>query len=291
MKLKIKKSEITFNIVNAAILSLLVVACIYPLWYVLVSSFSAGEAVTSGKVTIWPVGFNFKAYKQTFSMDNIGISYLNTVFYSVVGTGLSMMLTILAAYPLAKSRLRGRKWMMLMVTFTMWFSAGMMPTYVIYSGLGLLDTRTGVLLSGLISVFNLIVMRTGFMGVPDSLEESMKLDGASDFRILMSCYVPLAIPTIMTLTLYYFVARWNSYLWPMIILKDDTKVPLQVLLKKLIVEMTGLLENMDNADYSTISQETVVYSTIVIAVAPMLAIYPFVQKFFVKGVAVGAVKG
>lgn len=289
--MKTKKVCSMFDICNTIVLAILVVVCLYPLWYVIIASFSEGTAVSVGKVSILPVGFNFKAYKQTFAMEGIGISYLNTIFYSVVGTILSIVFTVLAAYPLAKQRLRGRKIMTIMVTFTMWFSAGMIPTYLVFLNLNLLDTRTGVLLCGMIDVFNLIIMRTGFMGVPDSLEESMKLDGASDFTILTKCYVPLAIPTIMTISLYYFVARWNSYLWPMILLRDDTKIPLQVLLKKLIVEMTGLFENADNADLSTISQETVLYSTIVIAVAPMLAVYPFVQRFFVKGMTIGAVKG
>ena len=134
-------------------------------------------------------------------------------------------------------------------------------------------------------------MRTAFKGVPDSLEESMKLDGASDFQILLKCYLPLTVPTLMTLVLYYFVIRWNSYFWAMILLKDESKIPLQVLLKKLVVEMSGLFENMDNTDYNSVSQETLVYATMVIAVAPMLILYPFIQKFFVKGVTVGAVKG
>ena len=202
---------------------------------------------------------------------------------------LSMVLTILGGYALSKKRLRGRKFFTLFITFTMWFSAGMMPTYIIYKTLGLINTRIGVLMQGAVSTFYVIIMRTAFESVPESLEESMLIDGANDFQILLHTYLPLSVPTLMTLMLYYFVGRWNSYFWPMIILQDETKAPLQVILKKLIVEMNGLFDN--GVDITTMSKETVVYATMVIAVAPMLILYPFIQKFFIKGVMVGAVKG
>lgn len=199
MKRKKTKGEIVFNIFNFIVMTLAVGICLYPLWYVLIGSFSNGLAISTGKVTLWPVGFNFKAYEQAFSQPYMGVSYLNTIFYSVVGTGISMTLTALGAYPLSKKRLAGRKLITLFVTFTMWFSAGMMPTYIILRTYGLLDTRLGVLLHGAVSTFYVIIMRTAFEGVPDSLEESMKIDGASDFQIFFHTYLPLTVPTLMTL--------------------------------------------------------------------------------------------
>lgn len=285
------KGDLIFDICNYSLMAILMIICIYPLWYVTIGSFSSAAEVSMGNVVIWPKGFNIDAYKQTLSTDNIITSYLNTIYYAVVGTSLSMIFTVLGAYPISKSRLNGRKFFTVFFSISMWFSAGLMPSYVIYNMLGLIDTRTGVLMSGLLSTFNLIIMRTAFQGVPESLEESMKLDGASDSQILIHCYLPLTIPTFMTLVLFYFVSRWNTYFWPMIILKDNAKIPLQVILKKLVVEMQGLYENMEGQDITKISQETMVYATMVVAVAPMLILYPFIQRFFVKGVTVGAVKG
>lgn len=284
--------EKIFTVVNGLIMLLAVFFALYPLWYVLVSSFSEPVAVTSGKVFLWPVGFTTASYKKAlFDTPYVLSSYLNTIFYAVVGTSMSMILTMLGAYGLSKKRLHGRKFLTIYVTFTMWFAAGMIPSYIIYRMLGLLDTRLGVLCSGLMNTFNLIIMRTAYQNVPESLEESMKLDGASDFQVLFNCYIPLCVPTIMTLVLYYFVARWNTYLWPMIILSTETKVPLQVVLRKLIVEMTGLFDNSADVDVGTMSKETIIYATMIIAVVPMLILYPFIQRFFVKGVVVGAVKG
>lgn len=291
MKRKSSIGEKIFTLINGLIMLFAVVTALYPMWYVLVASFSDPTAVSIGKVTLWIKGFTLASYQKTFATPYIGSSYLNTIFYAVVGTTLSMILTIFGAYALSKKRLHGRSFLMFFISFTMWFGAGMIPSYITYRMLGLLDTRMGVLLSGILNTFYVIMMRTAFESVPDSLEESMKLDGATDFQVLFNCYIPLCVPTIMTLVLYYFVGRWNTYLWPMIILKDETKVPLQVVLKKLIVEMSGLFDQSADVDVSSMSKETIVYSTMIIAVVPMLVMYPFIQKFFVKGVVVGAVKG
>ncbi len=292
--MKIKKSfgEHVFDISLYLITLIAMFLCLYPLWYVLVASFSNGKLVAQGEVTFWIKDFNFDAYKKAFATPYIGSSYLMTLYYSVFGVILSMGLTMLGAYPLSKKRLRGRKFFNIMITVTMWFAAGLLPTYITFRTYGLLDTTLGVLLHGAISPFYLIIMRNGFEGVPDALEESMRLDGASDIQIFWHVYIPLSIPTIMTLTLYYFVARWNTYFWPMVILTDERLVPLQVILKKLVVDMNVSAENLATRDVaSTISQETMVFSTIIIAVVPMLILYPFIQRFFVKGITVGAVKG
>ena len=291
MKIKATKGSIIFDTVNFLIMTAAVLVCLYPLWYVLVASFSDGNLVSQGKVTFWVEGFNIDAYKKALETPHMGEAYVNTIFYSVVGVILSMIFTALGAYPLSKKRLHGRKIITLFITFTMWFNAGLMPSFITYRAYGLLDTRLGVLASGLVSTFYVMIMRNSFEAVPEALEESMKLDGASDFKVFWHIYLPLCVPTLMTLTLYYFVQRWNTYFWPMIILQDESLVPLQVILKKLVVDMSGLYENMNDTDVTSITKENMVYATMMLAVVPMLVLYPFIQKFFVKGITVGAVKG
>lgn len=291
MTMKKAKGDKIFDIINYTLMALVVFITLYPLWYVVVASFSSGTAVTKGDVVFWIKDFSLSAYKKTLTAPNIGTSYLNTIFYAFVGTAVSMIFTVLGGYVLSKKRLWGRKVITLFVMFTMWFGAGMMPNYILMSNLNLLDTRLGVILFGAVSTFYVILMKSFFESIPESMEESAKIDGADDFTVLFKIYLPLSTASLMTISLYYFVARWNSYFWPMILLTDETKIPLQVVLKKMLVEMTGLYENSSNMDLSVTSKETMVYSTMVIAVVPMLLIYPFVQKFFVKGIMLGAVKG
>ncbi|MBQ7574191.1 MAG: carbohydrate ABC transporter permease [Clostridia bacterium] len=290
--MKMSNSEKTANIVIYLIMFVMVLVVLYPMWYILIASFSGAAEVSAGNVILKVHDFNMGAYKRVFAMNGIAKAYFNTIFYTVFGTLLSISLTILGGYALSKSRLYGRRGLLLFITFTMWFNAGMMPTYLTYQTLNLVNTRMGILLCGAVSTFYVIIMRTCFEAIPDSMEESAKLDGANDFQILCSVYLPLAKPTIMTLVLYYMVSRWNGYFWSMILLKDDNLIPLQVVLKKLIVTMSGLYDNgSTNADTTQTSAETVVYATIVIAAAPMLLVYPFIQRFFAKGIMVGAVKG
>ncbi len=292
MKKRLKKTITPFNIFLFLIMAFWLIVCIYPLWYVVVASFSNPAIVSGGKPMFWIEGFNLTSYIKTLERPYLLSSYANTIFYSVFGTMISLFLTVLGAYPLSKKRLHGRHIFLFIISFTMWFHAGMMPTYLNFRNLGLLDSRWAILLQGAVSTFNVIIMRTAFEGVPDAIEESMKMDGANDLQVLIHAYIPLTIPTFMTLTLYYFVGRWNSYFWPMLLVKEETKAPLQVILRGLIVEMTAVFENADNVDIVTnMSKETVVYSTIVIATIPMLILFPFIQKYFVKGVTVGAVKG
>lgn len=284
-------SDIIFNVFNYTFMIVIVIITVFPIWHVVVASFSSPNAVSTGRVSLLPMEFNFNAYKSILSDKNIWIGYGNTVFYSFVGTALSMALTMLGGYSLSKTRLRGRKFLMIMVTVTMWFGAGTMPTFLNYKELGLLDKRLGLLLCGAISSFNVILMRTYFESIPNEIEESAKIDGASDFCTFWKIYTPLSMAALLTITLYYFVGRWNSYLWASILLKDESKIPLQVILQKYVVEMNQVLENGANIDYTTTSRETFTYAIMVIATLPMIVIYPFIQKFFVKGVMVGAVKG
>jgi len=280
-----------FNSINYIIMLIFVFITLYPIWYILIASLSSSSQVLSGNVMWWFKDFTLDTYKTVFNTKNIWTSYGNTIFYSVVGTALSMVITALGAYSLSKKRIEFRRSLMLFILVSMWFSPGMMPTYLNFSDLGLLDTRIGVLLCGAVSAFNFVLLRTFFESVPQSLEEAAKLDGASDFKTFYMVFIPLSVPALMTITLYYFVGRWNSYFWSMIMLSDETKIPLQVLLKKLVVEMSALNSEKGSVDYTVMSRETMIYAMMVIAVLPMLVIYPFVEKFFVKGIMLGSVKG
>ena len=285
------KGENVFAICNYIFMVILAFTMVYPIWYVLIASFSSGAAVNSGRVFFLIKDFTLEAYRQILATKNLLNSYLNTVFYSVAGTALSMALTTTAAFGLSRKNFPFKKQITLLFMFTMWFSAGMMPTYLNIRNLGLLDTRVGILLMGAISTWNLMLMRSFFDSIPAEMDESAKLDGATDTQIFKYIYLPLSKAALMTIALYYFVGRWNAYFWSMLILSDEKKIPLQVVLKKLIVEMNTNFSESANIDYTVTSRETFVFATIMISVIPMMILCPFIQKYFVKGIRIGAVKG
>ncbi len=286
-----KKStgEWIFTIINYTLITAGALLAIYPFVYVLVASLSSGDAVTAGEVWLIPKGFQLGAYEEVFQLDSIWVSYGNALFYTVFGTMFSLVITICGAYTLSKKRLVGRRFFNYMVLFTMWFNPGMVPHYLNFKSLGLYNQRLAVIVAFAVLAFYVILMRTYFESIPDSLEEAASIDGASDLYILFKVYLPMAIPAIATISLYYAVIRWNGFLWSMILLRDSSKVPLQVWLKKLIVEMN--MEAQDGVDMGQYNREVMIYATIVIAVLPMLALYPFIQRFFIKGIMVGAIKG
>lgn len=285
------KGEKIFGVFNILIMLFIMFITLYPLWYVFIASFSNPLAVATGDVTFLPKGFELASYERVFSMDNIWISYGNTVFYAFAGTAVNMLLSTMGAYALSKKRLAGRKLFMFLILLTMWFNAGMMPTFLNFQNLGLYDSRIGILLCYAINTFYVIMLRTYFENVPESMEESAKMDGANDWHIFGRIYLPLSVPALVTVTLYYFVGRWNSYFWQMLLLRDQNKVPLQVLLRRLIVEVRYTMTEYADVSASVMTENTIVYATIVVAVVPMLLIFPFAQKYFVKGIMVGAIKG
>lgn len=294
-KNKIKRSigEMIFDSFNIFLMILIGFVTLYPFWYVLVAAMADPTDVITGKVMMWfgPGGINLSAYQKVLGLKSIWIAYANTIFYAIVGTAASLVVTVFTAYPLAKKRMHGRVIVTLIMLISMWFKAGMMPRFLNFKALGLLDNRWGIIIGFVVTPFYVILMRSYFQnGIPDSLEESARIDGASDWIILFKIFMPLSVPALMTIGLYYFVGRWNSYFWAMILIRDPNKIPLQVILRKLIVETTMTQET--DVDYQTdYNEQTIIYSTIVVAVVPMLTLYPFIQKFFVKGIMIGAVKG
>ena len=288
--MKRSKGENVFNVINIIALTMISVVMLYPFLYVVGASLSDPDEVAAGAVWLMPKGITLSSYLEVLNYKGIWMAYGNTLFYVVAGTLISMVVTMCGAYPLSKRRLRGGGIITFLVAFTMWFNAGMIPTYLNLKDLHLLNSRIGILVFGCVSAFYVFIMRTYFASIPDSLEESARIDGANDWRIMVQIYLPLSIPCIATLTLYYIVDRWNGYFWAMILLKDESKIPLQVLLNKLIVQ-SGLSGETDMTTDSTFNQQTLVYTTIVVSVLPVLCAYPFLQKYFVKGVMVGAIKG
>lgn len=275
------------------ILSLLLVIVLYPLIYIFSSSFSSPAAVTSGRVWLWPVEFSLKGYAQLIDNPKIITGYANSLLYTAVGTLISVGLTIMIAYPLARKTFKGRNVLMMLVTFTLLFTGGLIPTYLVVKQMGLIDTRWALLIPNAIWVWQVIIARTFFQtSIPDELIDSSEIDGCSDLRFMWSVVIPLSKPIIAVLFLMYAVGQWNAYFDALIYLKTAQLFPLQLILRSIII-----LNNSSNAtDALKLVErqqlaELLKYSLIVVATIPVLTIYPFVQRYFVQGMLVGSVKG
>lgn len=293
-KVKISRGERIFGISNIILLTLFSVACLYPFWYVIVASFSEASLLMSHPEAIMlPVGWSTKAYEYVFETKTIWTGYLNTIFYVGVGTAINIFMTLLAAYFLSRRNLPGKTVLTILIMFTMYFSGGMIPGYLNIQDLGLYNTRWALLLPGALNTFNLIIMRTAMSGIDASLEESAMLDGAGHMTIMWKILVPLTKATIAVLVLYYGVAHWNSWFPAFIYLDSDAKgkamQPLQIVLRRILIlsDMT----DTGGAEDAAMLSETIKYATIIVSTVPILALYPFLQKYFTKGVMVGAVKG
>ena len=282
-----------FDVLNYALLFVLTVVFLYPLWYVLVGSISDPVRLFMHNGLLWrPLGFSLHGYRTMLQNPNVGIGYANTIFYVVVGTVLSIFFSCLGAYTLSRPKLMFKKLFTLLMVFTIYFSGGMIPKFLVVKGVGLYNTRMAVILPGVISTWNMIVMRTSFRAIPQSLEESARLDGAGDFTILFRIIVPCAKATIAVMVLYYAVAQWNGWFDAMIYLQDRSKFPLQLFLREILLININNANNAAGNDASDVLYlDTLVkYAMIIISTVPILCIYPFVQKYFMKGVMMGSIK-
>ena len=283
----------TFKIVNAFLLILFAFCCLAPMLHVLSSSISDPIALTRDQgfhlLPVFPL--NLSGYKTVLSYRNIAVGYGNTLFYVTLGTALNLLLTTLAAYVLSNKRFAPRNKIMLLMAFTMLFNGGMIPNYMLVRNLGLIDSRLAVLLPGAFSVFNLVIMRTAFSEIPASLEESARLDGANDLQILLRIIIPVSKATVAVIGLFVAITFWNSWFTASIYLQDREKWPLQMFLREILI--TTSQRSLDSgARMNTVVQQTLVkYCTIIVATIPILSIYPFVQKYFVKGIMLGSIKG
>ncbi|WP_165452603.1 carbohydrate ABC transporter permease [Paenibacillus thalictri] len=285
------KGEIVFEWCNVLLLCIGIVVCLVPVLNVVAKSFSAEANVVAGDVFIWPVGFNVDAYSIVLGSQKFISSFANSVFITVVGTLLNVTLTVCTGYALSRGRLRGQKVIMLLYVFTMLFSAGLIPTYLVIKQLGLLDTLWALILPTLVSPFNMIIVRLYFYTIPDSLEESGRIDGAGNLRILLHIMIPLAMPVIATIALFCAVEYWNSYFDALMYINNYKLLPLQVFLREMIMSASDAANNIDILSQMHVSQESIRGATVVAATLPIVIVYPFLQRYFVKGIALGAVKG
>ena len=299
--LRIKKTVASqvFDICNYIFLAFLSVVTLYPIWHVAMASISNPASImTHTGLLFWPLdNLEFGSYGIVFKNPMIIVGYLNTFKYVILGTLINMIMTILAAYCLSRKFLMVRGAVMYMIIFTMYFQGGLIPSFLLIKSLGMLDTMWALLLPGAISTYNMIIMRTSFAGVPAALEESAMLDGASDMTILIKILLPLTGPTIAVMVLFYAVGHWNSWFSAMVYLNTREKYPLQLVLREIL--LANAVNNDTMAAAATDSgagdkiplAETVKYATIMVATLPVLMVYPFLQKYFVKGVMIGAIKG
>ncbi len=278
-----------FDYINAAFNVFLIFITLYPVWYVLCISLSSTEAINQGLVSFWPVGFNFDAYFEILDTPKIPRAYFNSILYTGVGTVCCLLMTILFAYPLSRKNFVFRKPLMIMVVITMFFSGGLIPSFLLVKEIGLLDSMWSLIIPSLIWTYDLIVMRSFFETIPHEIYEAAVVDGASEIKILVSIFVPLAKPAIASIALFYVMGQWNSYLTPSIYLTTAEKYPLQVVLRDMLINMTG--QNANDLEESRFTPEALKNATIFISVLPFLIVYPFLQKYFVKGLTLGAVKG
>jgi putative aldouronate transport system permease protein len=277
-----------------AFLGLFSLATLYPFLYVLSASLSSGAALSGNRVWLYPVEPSLAAFLEIMSKADLWRAYGNSIIYTSCGTFLSLCVSIGMAYALSKRRLRGRGILTFIMALTMWFSAGLIPNYLNIKSLGLLNTRAVLIILGCASAFNIIILRTFFQTIPASLEESAVMDGATDFQVLLAIFLPCSVPAIATVGLYYGVGYWNSFFGALIYLKDLDKIPIQLYIKNLIIDM-NLLDQMDvSADAraeASFNEDTFMYATLIVSIIPIVAIYPFLLKYFVKGTMVGSIKG
>lgn len=297
MKRKLHKAswgDRSFDIVNMCLMLFVLVATIYPVIIILSSSFSSAEALMEGKVRFLPVEFTFDGYKAVFQNETIWKGLGNSVFYTVVGTIVSLLVTVLAAYPLSRSDFRPQKVLSLLFAFTMWFSGGLIPTYLLIRDLGMINSRLALIIPTALNVWNMIIVRTYFQtNVAGEMLEAAKIDGCNDFKYLFKIAIPLSKPVISVVALYYAVAQWNVFTQAYIYIQDPDLFPIQVVLRDILLlsqtqELAGDVTSGTNA---RLISELLKYAVVVVASIPMIIIYPFVQKHFVKGIMLGGVKG
>ena len=284
-----------FDVINLSFIILILVIVAYPLLFVVSASFSDPILVSSGKVLLFPKGITLEGYQKIFESREIWRSFFNSVMYTVIGTTLNIVMTVMGAYPLARGNLVGRRPISLLLTFTMYFSGGMIPSFLVVKMLGLYDTFWALIIPGAVSAYNLIVMRSFFeSSIPEELHDAAEIDGCNDYQYLLKILLPLSKPVLAVMVLFYGTGHWNQFFSAIIYLRDADMYPLQVVLRNILLKNV-LSENMITdfggaANYSHAS-EIIKYGLIIVSSIPMMIVYPFVQKHFVKGVMIGSIKG
>lgn len=289
-------SQKLFIVANTTFMILFMIIILYPVLNIFAISLSEDTPVLTGRVTVYPIGWDTTAYENAFNNRMLLRSYINTVVLAIVGSGLSLVLTSLAAYPLAYCQFYGKKVISFLIMFTMWFTAGMIPTFMVIRNLGLINSMLSLIFLHLISAYNTIILRNYYESIPHALVESAYLDGANDFQVLIKIVTPMAKPSLAIILLWCIVGHWNDFFNPLIYLNSTDKYTLQLVLRDIVLEASGTelfgMANttLDGASHSAISEQTR-NAVVFLAMVPMLIIYPFLQKYFVTGMMIGAVKG
>jgi len=299
---KHSRSDKIFDMINMVLLTLMMAVILYPLYFIVIASISSPAAVNSGQVLLFPKGATLEGYKYVLKDNSIWKGYANTIILTVTGTLVNMFLTVTCAYALSKSHLPFIKFIMFAMTFTMFFSGGIIPTYLLVSGMGMRDSIWSLILPTAVSVYNVILMRTYFMNsVPDEIIQAAKIDGCSEIKALAAVVLPLSKPILVTIALFYGVGHWNQFFQALIYISDKDRFPLQLVLRNMLLmgnnAMTSMLSggmSGENAKYMAelMKQiEILKYAVIIVSVLPVLIVYPFLQKFFMKGIMMGSLKG
>ena len=290
-------SDRVFNAVNYVFLTVMLLAVAYPLYFMAIASISDPHLVNNGKLWLFPKGVTFEGYRRIFSDSRIWTAYLNTTIYTLGGVSVNLLVTIPAAYALSRRDLWGRNLVMVLFTFTLLFGGGLIPTYLIIRSLGVLNTRWVMIIPNAVAVWNLIIARTFFQTtVPPDLLDASRMDGASNLRFFVSVVIPISPAIIAVLALFYGVGHWNAFFEALIYLKDPELYPLQLVLRSILIMNESAAEMMESSDPDTVAEqqriiEVIKYGLIMVASVPVLLLYPFLQKYFVKGVMIGALKG
>ncbi len=290
------RSDIVFDVVNYTLLTLVFFIIAYPLYFVIIASFSDPYLVTTGQVWFYPRGLNLDAYAKVFAREDIMLGYRNTIIYTFLGTLLNLVMTIIGAYPLSLPGFKGKNLIMMMMMITMFFSGGLIPTYLVYKQIGLINNPLVMIIPGAVSVYNLIIVRTFFQNsIPFELQEAARIDGCNNFQILTRIVVPLSKPILAVMVIFYGVGHWNQFFEGLIYLTNQDLYPLQLILRSLLIVQSDVTSSAagdaEELARKVMLAESIKYSVIIVSSVPVMILYPFMQKYFVKGVMIGAVKG
>lgn len=292
--IKETRADKAFDVVNCLVAVVILLIIAYPIWVVLISSFSDPYALMAGKVWLTPIGFNLDGYSAILRHQQVWTGMYNSVYYTVFGTLVNMFMTVIAAYPLSRKDFTLQTPIALFFSFTMWFSGGLIPTYLLIKGMGFFNSRLVMIIPSALSVWNMIILRTYFQSnVSGELLESAKLDGCDDFRYLWSIALPLSKPSLAVITLYYMVANWNVFMNAYLYISKQELYPIQIVLREIL--LLGKVEDVSTTamedSSAQLMNELLKYSLVIVASLPMIVVYPFVQRYFIKGIMVGAIKG
>ncbi len=287
-------SDRLFDLCNTALFIVVLIVILYPLYFILIASVSDPVAVNSGKVWFWPANVSWKGYAAIVNHHQIWLGYRNSLFYAVLGAGISTAVTISGGYALSRKDLFGRKIIMLFIMFTMFFQGGLIPTYILVKNLGMLDTMWAMVIPGAVSAFQIVIVRTFFQQtIPDELLEASMVDGCNNLRFFFRIVLPLSLPIIAVIVLFNAVAQWNSYFKALVYLSSEELQPLQIILRRILIEnqSSEMMGDLNSAQEKAKQAELVKYGLVIVASLPMMVLYPFLQKYFVKGMMIGSVKG